>query len=346
MNPLLSIIVPIYNVERYLPACMNSILAQSYADFELILVNDGSPDRCGVICDAYAAKDSRIRVIHKENGGVSSARNAGIEAAKGEYIGFIDPDDEIEPGMYETLLENVLKHGADIAVCPIRTFNLISNDESISTVWEQVHCRVDKNTIETSIIPAILSNNFCSLLSSVNKLYKKHWIDHFHIRFDVTKHHGEDVRFNLKLLMQINTLVFVEQPLYNYFIRNGNSLTQTFREDLYDYILDNKTFGLFLCHKYNAAQCVEGLINRYTLTTIGYMETVVGSDMSISKKYEMISKIMKDPEFAIDIVQCQCPTPFYKLLKYACIQKRAALFIEIVKMKYKLKHYIHKVRTK
>ena len=91
--PELSIIVPVYKVEPYLPKCIDSILAQTFSDFELILIDDGSPDRCGEICDEYAARDDRVVVIHRENRGVSAARNAGLDAARGEYIGFVDSDD-------------------------------------------------------------------------------------------------------------------------------------------------------------------------------------------------------------------------------------------------------------
>ena len=101
---LLSIIVPVYKVESYLPRCVDSVLAQTVSDFELILVDDGSPDRCGAICDEYAAQDSRVRVIHKENGGLSSARNAGIDIARGQWLGFVDSDDYITPDCYEKLL--------------------------------------------------------------------------------------------------------------------------------------------------------------------------------------------------------------------------------------------------
>lgn len=101
---LLSIIVPVYKVESYLPRCVDSILAQTVSDLELILVDDGSPDRCGAICDEYAARDSRVRVIHKENGGLSSARNAGIDIARGQWLGFVDSDDWITPDCYEKLL--------------------------------------------------------------------------------------------------------------------------------------------------------------------------------------------------------------------------------------------------
>ena len=103
--PRLSVIVPVYNVETFLPACIDSILSQTFRDLELILIDDGSPDACGRICDKYAEKDTRVRVIHQENRGVSAARNAGLQIASGEYIGFVDPDDWITPEMYAMLLE-------------------------------------------------------------------------------------------------------------------------------------------------------------------------------------------------------------------------------------------------
>lgn len=115
----LSIIVPIYNVEKYLCRCVDSILAQTFTDFELILVDDGSPDGCPAICDGYALKDPRIRVIHKANGGLSDARNAGIDVAQGEYLAFVDSDDWIEPDMYQSMIDMLELHDADMVACGI-----------------------------------------------------------------------------------------------------------------------------------------------------------------------------------------------------------------------------------
>ena len=115
--PLLSIIVPVYKVENYLPKCIDSILAQTFTDFELILVEDGSPDNCPALCDAAAEKDARVRVIHQKNGGLSAARNAGLDAARGAWIGFVDSDDYIAPEMYEVLHQAVQSTGADLALC-------------------------------------------------------------------------------------------------------------------------------------------------------------------------------------------------------------------------------------
>ena len=116
-QPEISIIVPVYKTERFLSACISSILAQTFTDFELILVDDGSPDNCPALCDAAAEKDSRVRVIHKINGGVSTARNAGLAAAQGNWIGFVDPDDFVDKTYYEKMLRAAKQAGAELAVC-------------------------------------------------------------------------------------------------------------------------------------------------------------------------------------------------------------------------------------
>ena len=122
--PKISIIVPVYNVEQYLAECIESIKDQSLTDIEIILVDDGSPDNSGAICDDYALKDDRIKVIHKKNGGLSSARNAGLEVAIGEYIGFVDSDDWVDGEMYEVLYKNAVENQAEIAACNIAKMGL------------------------------------------------------------------------------------------------------------------------------------------------------------------------------------------------------------------------------
>ncbi|MCF0156053.1 MAG: glycosyltransferase, partial [Veillonella sp.] len=113
----ISVIVPIYNVEPYIHQCVDSIINQTYKDLEIILVDDGSPDNCGKICDEYAAKDDRVKVIHRPNGGLSAARNSGLDVATGEYIAFVDSDDYIACNMYSDMMEFMLKHKLDIVVC-------------------------------------------------------------------------------------------------------------------------------------------------------------------------------------------------------------------------------------
>ena len=118
--PLLSIIVPVYKVEKYLSACLDSILVQTYTNFELIVIDDGSPDGCADICESYAARDQRVRVIHQQNAGLAAARNRGLDEAKGELIGFVDSDDTISPDMYSVLYEAMSAGKADICVCNYR----------------------------------------------------------------------------------------------------------------------------------------------------------------------------------------------------------------------------------
>ena len=137
---MISIVVPVYKVEKYLNRCVDSILNQTYTDFECILVDDGSPDKCGQICDEYAELDKRIRVIHKENGGLSDARNVGIDAAKGEYILFVDSDDWIHPQLIELTLKIIIKEKADVVSYDYKKVNNAGNlpfydvDEEIGKV--------------------------------------------------------------------------------------------------------------------------------------------------------------------------------------------------------------------
>ena len=117
MNEKISVIVPVYKVEKYLDRCVQSIAEQTYENLEIILVDDGSPDHCGVLCDAWAQKDPRVKVVHKKNGGLSSARNAGVAVSTGAYVGFVDSDDYIHPQMYEKLYAALAETGADISIC-------------------------------------------------------------------------------------------------------------------------------------------------------------------------------------------------------------------------------------
>lgn len=142
--PVISIIVPVYNVEKYLPKCIDSILAQTLKDIEIILVDDGSPDNCGMICDRYAELDSRIVVIHKPNGGISSARNDGIAAARADIIGFVDSDDWVEPEMFEKLVSALEKNGSDIAICNV-SYDYLDHSHPSSVIIEneKVYSRDD-----------------------------------------------------------------------------------------------------------------------------------------------------------------------------------------------------------
>lgn len=221
----ISIIVPIYGVEPYLEACLDSIQDQTHQDLEIILVDDGSPDNCGAICDKYAKRDSRFRVIHKENGGVASARNAGLDVATGDYIGFVDPDDWIEPDMYEYMLEHALRHQADIVICDIR---VLFNGQRV--FWlpkiDEVIVQDTAQTIESCLNGSM--HDGC-----VNKLYRRELWEG--LRFP-TYQMAEDLSALWKIYKRTGISVRLPEDKYVY-CRRGKSITmaRTIRTNLDDF---------------------------------------------------------------------------------------------------------------
>lgn len=219
----LSVIVPVYNVEVYLPACIESILNQNLHNLELILIDDGSPDNCGKICDAYAQKDSRVRVIHQVNRGVSAARNAGIKIAEGEYLGFVDPDDFIALNMYEELITQVENSGCDIAICG---FTNCAEDETFlgeSAVPAGIYSRAD---LISSIygMPNPFHGSMC------NKLFSRNVLNG--LAFDENVAIGEDWLLLYECYQKANMAVAVSECLYTVRIRN-NSATRKYRAPVY-----------------------------------------------------------------------------------------------------------------
>lgn len=249
----ISIIVPVYKVEEQLDECIKSILNQKFIDFELILVDDGSPDRCGQICDEYSKKDKRIKVIHKSNGGLSDARNAGLDIAKGKYIGFVDSDDIIDSNMYKILFECINKSNSDIVQCKFKKFKKL---DEISIGLDYSGLKIKEFNSKQAIIDMIDNNEIN--VNSWNKLYKK---DIFNdIRFPKGKIH-EDEFLTYKLLFKSNKISYVDKELYYYYkndkgIMNGSSLLKRLDriealEERSEFFLNNREIDLY--NKSNAA---------------------------------------------------------------------------------------------
>ncbi|MEH7159013.1 glycosyltransferase family 2 protein [Neobacillus drentensis] len=233
--PIISIIVPIYKVEKYIHNCINSILAQTFEDFELILINDGSPDNCGEICNDFARMDNRIKVLHKENGGLSDARNAGLNIAQGEYIAFVDGDDWIEKDMYKILYQNIKKYNADISVCKYREVSGYSEIDSVITN----NCKVFNNKEAFDC----LFNNKYFASHACDKLYKKELFDN--IQYPKGKLY-EDMFTTYKLFEKINKVVYSNYIGYNYFQRKDGIVKSKFKIEKLDYL--NAFEGIFdLC---------------------------------------------------------------------------------------------------
>lgn len=216
--PIISVIVPVYNVEKYLKICIDSILNQTFKEFELILVNDGSTDNCGKICDIYKSKDKRIRVIHKKNAGLSSARNVGLDLAKGKYIAFVDSDDYINKNMYEILYSNLIKTDADISIC---NFQYV-NDNSIININQSIdnYEYLIFNNIEA--LNKLYSENNVNVVVAWNKLYKKELFED--LRYTEGRIHEDEFIIH-KLLYKSKKIVYNNTELYYYLKRQG-SITQ------------------------------------------------------------------------------------------------------------------------
>ena len=255
--PLLSIIVPVYKVENYLPKCIDSILAQTFTDFELILVDDGSPDDCPALCDATAEKDARVRVIHQKNGGLSAARNAGLDAARGAWIGFVDSDDYIEPEMYEVLYQAVQSTGADLALC-----DYAEVDEA-GTPCPQMHVSLSGGELTGQELLKRASGLMVQL--AWNKLYRRAIFTQ--LRYPEGKL-NEDLFLIPEVCLQIKKAVVVPKALYCYVQRGGSIMSgnKTLRhfdaaeaaQRYWDCLVENAAYDALA----NAAQYVMGCVSR------------------------------------------------------------------------------------
>jgi len=211
-NEVISVIIPIYKVEAYLSKCIDSVLTQTYHHIEIILVDDGSPDKCPQICDEYASKDSRIKVIHKKNGGLSDARNAGLDIITGRYVMFIDSDDFIENDMVEHLFTNIVKYNGDISVCRHRTVYA-----SKSASHKNGRTQIDILDSNNAIIDALYGKRVAFF--TWGKLYKTKMFDNN--RFPLGKFY-EDVDTTYRLINISKVVVSSESIKYNYLIREDS----------------------------------------------------------------------------------------------------------------------------
>ena len=251
LQPLVSVIVPIYKVEPYLRRCLDSIVNQTYTNLEIILVDDGSPDGCPQICDEYAAKDKRIVVIHKENGGLSDARNAGLDICKGEYIYFIDSDDIIPSNCIRSLFGIISKENAEIASSSFEEF-FDNNSPS-----EKSSQNIPYTTMNASEVLVLLCENKTKgIMSSCMKIYKRECFQG--IRFPKGKLY-EDARINYKIYYKCKKICHTSEPLYYYRIRKGSSMSNT-KGLIYDLDAREERYAFLAEHNEIAAQyCLEQL---------------------------------------------------------------------------------------
>lgn len=214
MDELISVIIPIYKVEAYLERCVDSVLLQTYRNLEIFLVDDGSPDRCGEICDSYAEKDSRIRVIHKQNGGLSDARNAALDVCKGEYISFVDSDDYVSEDFIESLYHAIMTFHTKLAVCGIIKFDESGSSTVDYAPSETERCVFGEEMMETVWRPA-----------ACNKLYHRSLFDE--IRYPFGKLY-EDLYIYHDILGKIDAVSFTGKNTYFYFNRQSSIMNKRY----------------------------------------------------------------------------------------------------------------------
>ena len=223
--PLVSIIIPVYKVESYLRRCLDSIVSQTYTNLEIILVDDGSPDNCPQICDEYAAKDKRIIVIHKENGGLSDARNAGLDICRGEFISFVDSDDWVDEKYIEILFNLAIKQNADIAICE----NIVT-DREISRTTEKFF---SKTYSSKEALFQLFRRNQISFIVSWGKIYKRTLFES--VRFPIGKYHEDDFTTYI-LFYNSKKIVYSSYRLYFYYQRAGSIITSRHPWDVLEYM--------------------------------------------------------------------------------------------------------------
>lgn len=208
---LISIIVPVYNIEKYLDKCIDSIVNQTYQNLEIILIDDGSTDNSWKKCDEWAEKDKRIKVIHKENGGVSSARNVGLEIAKGKYIGFVDSDDYIEKSMYEIMYKEIKKSNIDLVICDYQRVSFENKAENDL---------VSEYSVEVFDKLRMLQNFYPYFGVVWSCLFVKEKLEN--IKFDEDMYVGEDLKFDCSYILRCQKGIFVKGKLYDYRLRNDS----------------------------------------------------------------------------------------------------------------------------
>lgn len=288
MNKKVSIIVPVYNVEAYLGSCIDSLLAQTYKEIEIILVNDGSKDSSGEICDQYASLHTNIKAFHLENGGPSRARNFGLSKAEGEYIGFVDSDDYIDEQMIEKMYSVAEKNQADLVMC---SFNIETNGNIKQMDMKYENIYPNNDYIKKNLISRYCSQDHNGLYSVCNKIFKKELIQKYDINFDITINHGEDAWFVFFYLKESNVVCFINEGLYTY-RQVQTSLMRKVNPNDYQ---EHKYYRMKLeseIEKLNIDYDKNDFYYGYLLNSILYCKSIIRQ-----KETENLQNVLKDPYF-------------------------------------------------
>ena len=327
---MVSIILPVYKVEKYLDKCMESVLNQTYEDIEVVLVDDGSPDNCGKMCDLYSERDARVKVIHKENGGLGYARNSGLEIATGEYVLFVDSDDWLELNAVEFLVSCMERNNADIVVCG---FNKIRNKLGTSIKV----CRVKTEEIYEGK-EAVLKEMLCPLLGSScvkgdkperemcvwTNLYRKSIIDQWKLRFVSEREFlTEDFFFNLEYYTKVNRGVMLPECLYNYRF-NDVSLSNAYRANKIELLQKMIEQAIAILENENIMQYTNYRLERSYIKRLRYcLMQILASKINRKEKKQKFNEAISHP----------LSESIAKILSTYDLPRKEAMLISLIKNK-------------
>lgn len=336
INPLVSIVVPIYKVEAFLDRCISSVVRQTYSNLEIILVDDGSPDRCPQICDDWAQKDSRIKVIHKENAGLGMARNTGIECATGKFICFLDSDDYIDPELVEAAVHTALEYSAEIVLFGRKRINPLGEIINVQIPRPEKTCYCGKE-VQELLLPAAIHNgskdagtknvtlSACTAFFSMELIRRCQW------RFISERENiSEDTHSSIWLYQYITRAVVLEKAYYNHY-QNAASLTQTYRPDRFRKIVQSykQTKELALLYP-NRTTIEQRLSELYFGFLLAAMKQIVACDASLPVRYRNIHEIVRDPDTKSIVNACGTFDKRAKNVMAWAMRKRLAIVCYIL----------------
>lgn len=330
--PLISIIVPVYRTEQYLHQCVDSLLAQTYTCIEIILVDDGSPDGSGMICEEYAAKDPRVKVIHQENSGPSAARNTGLAHATGEYAMFVDSDDWISPDNCEKAVTVALERNVDVVIWSYRReFPDRSLDRHIFAEEQaftgEAYRRLFLKVLGDTVTPETLD----SLSSACNKLYKLEGIAES-VRFmDIKIIGNEDLLYNVQVFLRAQNAYYLREAFYHYRKDNQHSLTKTYKKELLP-----KRKVLFGELSRAVSHCGDpdyerALKKRIALDILGQSLNVVRSGEPAKTKRRLIREVLHDEVYGSALAELSTAgMRLHWKLYYGCAKRGAAMGVYLL----------------
>lgn len=318
-RPKISIIVPVYNVEKTLSRCIESVISQTFIDWELLLIDDGSPDASGEICDRYSKVDNRIKVFHKRNGGPSSARNLGLYNATGDFIWFVDSDDWIEHDSIELLLHKIETFNSDICFFGLKPISQ-KNDSPVPFTFDSI-CKKSKAKFfcnKVGCAKAIKQIEMCGGMGwTCNKIFKRSIIGKYNLRFDTRFAIQEDNLFTLSYLLYVRSILVVNCSPYNYVIASGTLMSKIHTyQNTKERNLAMLNSRRKLCEKQNITdrQYVDWFVSDYSTRIVANLRQLKRSNLSYKNRVEEIKEV--NSFISNHSVRLNGNTAYYKYIKW------------------------------